>query len=157
MCVWGSTPRAVPELPAAGELATSSRPEAFQRVGLCPRHSIPHATRLPLMPGQWTARLAPCSSQARALSTARRQSHARHVKHVTPLKGSDLGPTALKAQRTFVRRRDGKQDLPLPPLLDPAVLAQRSQHEVKKEKPKFADFTPFQRRLWENPFGAPHT
>jgi hypothetical protein len=144
----------VPELHAASELATSSRPEAFQRAGRFPRHSIPHATRLPLMPGQWTARLGSCSSRARALSTARRQSH---VKHVTPLKGSELGPTTLKAHRTFIRRKDGQRDLPLPPLLDPAVLAQRSQHEAKKEKPKIADFTPFQRKLWESPFGAPHT
>ncbi|KAF3047486.1 hypothetical protein E8E12_008595 [Didymella heteroderae] len=101
------------------------------------------------MPGQCTARLGSCSSQARALSTARRQSH---VKHVTPLKGDDLGPTTPKAHRTFIRRKDGKKDLPLPPLLDPVVLAQRSQHEGKKEQPKFADFTPFQRKLWENPF-----
>ncbi|KAL1654365.1 hypothetical protein SLS61_002965 [Didymella pomorum] len=104
------------------------------------------------MPGQWTARLGSCSSQARALSTARRQSHNNNIKHVTPLTGSELGPTTRNVQRTFIRRKDGKKDLPLPPLLDPAVLAQRSQHEVKKEKPKFADFTPFQRKLWESPF-----
>jgi hypothetical protein len=38
-------------------------------------------------------------------------------------------------------------------LLDPVVLEKRSRHEQKKEQPKFADFTPFQRKLWENPFG----
>ncbi|KAF3053457.1 hypothetical protein E8E11_008525 [Didymella keratinophila] len=101
------------------------------------------------MPGQWTARLGSCSSQARALSTARCQSL---VKHVTPLKGSELRPTTRKSHRTFIHRKDGKKDLPLPPLLDPAVLAQRSRHESKKEKPKFADFTPFQLKLWSCPF-----
>lgn len=103
------------------------------------------------MPGQWTAaRLGSCSSQARALSTARRQSHA---KHVVPLTGDGLGATQRDAHGTFFKRRDGQKKLPLPPLLDPVVLDQRAQHCAKKEKPKFADFTPFQRRLWETPFG----
>ena len=69
------------------------------------------------------------------------------------MKGSELGPTHDDGHRTFRKRRDGKEELPLPPLLDPVVLEKRSRHEQKKEKPKFADFTPFQRKLWENPFG----
>ncbi|KZM22588.1 uncharacterized protein EKO05_0009577 [Ascochyta rabiei] len=101
------------------------------------------------MPGQWTRRLGSCSSQARALSTVRRQSHATPT---PPLKGDELGPTQQHGHRTFRTRRDGRKELPLPPLLDPVVLEERSRHEQKKEKPRPADFTPFQRRLWENAF-----
>lgn len=104
------------------------------------------------MPGQWTRSLGLCLSQARAISTARRQS----VKHITPLKGDELGPTREARHSTFRKRKDGKKELPLPPLLDPIVLEKRSRHEQKKENPKFADFTPFQRKLWENPFGTRH-
>lgn len=106
----------------------------------------------PLMPGQWTRSLESCLSQARAISTAHRQS----VKYITPLKGDELGPTREDGHCTFRTRKDGKKELPLPPLLDPVVLEKRSRHEQKKEKPKFADFTPFQRKLWENPFGMRH-
>lgn len=102
------------------------------------------------MPGQWTHRLVSRSSQTRGISTAQRQSS---VNHVTSLKGSELGPTQQNGHRTFRKRQDGKKKLPLPPLLDPIVSEQRSRHEQKKEKPKFADFTPFQRKLSENPFG----
>lgn len=102
------------------------------------------------MPGQWTRRLGSCSSQARRISTAPRQST---TKHVTPLKGEQLGPTRQHDHQTFRARKDGKKELPLPPLLDPVVIEDRSRHEKKKQKPQFADFTPFQRKLWENPFG----
>lgn len=112
--------------------------------------TLPHP-RSPLMPGQWTRRLGPCWSQARGISTAQRPSNSKHVK---PLRGSELGSTEQDGYRTVRKRIDGKRDLPLPPLLDPVVLEQRSRHEQKKDKPRFADFTPFQRKLWENPFGT---
>ena len=65
-----------------------------------------------------------------------------------------MGPTQQDGHRTLRKRLDGKRALPLPPLLDAAVVELRSRHEQKKEKPKAAEFTPFQRKLWENPFGA---
>ncbi|KAF1929051.1 uncharacterized protein M421DRAFT_4866 [Didymella exigua CBS 183.55] len=108
------------------------------------------------MPGQWTARLGPCSRQgpgsrqAKARPTARRRPSP--AAHVTPLTGDDLGPTQRDAHRTLRTRRDGKAALPLPPLLDPVVLAKRAQHEAKKAKPDAAALTPFQRRLSECPF-----
>ncbi|KAJ4990777.1 hypothetical protein SVAN01_03786 [Stagonosporopsis vannaccii] len=101
------------------------------------------------MPGQWTRRLVSRSSQARSISTAQRQSNAAHV---TPLRGSELGPMQENGPRTVRKRKNGHKDLPLPPLLDLVVLNSRSRHEQKKEKPRLADFTPFQRKLWENPF-----
>ena len=103
------------------------------------------------MPGQWTRRLGSCSSQARSFSTAPRTSNIRYVKL---LSGNELGPTQQDGHRTLRKRLDGKRALPLPPLLDAAVVELRSRHEQKKEKPKAAEFTPFQRKLWENPFGA---
>lgn len=106
-----------------------------------------------LMPGQWTRCLVARSSQARGISTARQSS----VAHIVPLKGSGLGPIQQDGQRTFRTRKAGNKELPLPPLLDPVVLEKRSRYEQKKERPKLADFTPFQRRLWESPFGRPHT
>ena len=65
-----------------------------------------------------------------------------------------MGPTQQDGHRTLRKRLDGKKPLPLPPLLDPVVSEKRSRHEQKKQKPKAAEFTPFQRKLWENPFGA---
>lgn len=103
------------------------------------------------MPGQWTRRLGSCSSQARSISTAPRTSNIRPV---TLLSGNELGPTQQDGHRTLRKRLDGKKTLPLPPLLDPVVVESRSRHEQKKEKPKAAEFAPFQRKLWENPFGA---
>lgn len=105
------------------------------------------------MPGRWTRRLASSWSQARAVSTASR----RHVQHIQPLKGDQLGPTQQHGHRTFRARKEGKKELPLSPLLDPVALETRSRHEQKKARPKFADFTPFQRKLWENPYGMPRT
>lgn len=105
------------------------------------------------MPGQWTRRLVSRSSQARGISTAQRQSS---VAPIAPLKGSELGSTQQDGHRTVRKRKAGKKELPLPPLLDPVVLDKRARHERKKEKPRFADFTPFQRKLWENPFGRLH-
>lgn len=106
-----------------------------------------------LMPGQWTRRLGSCSSQARSISTAQRTSNS-NVRPVTPLSGIELGPTQQNGHRTLRKRLDGKKTLPIPPLLDPVVLETRSRYEQKKEKPKAAEFTPFQHKLWENPFGA---
>lgn len=103
------------------------------------------------MPGQWTRRLGSCSSQARSISTAPRTSSIRSV---APPTGNELGPTQRDGHRTLRKRLDGKKALPLPPLLDPVVLETRSRHEQGKEKPRAAEFTPFQRKLWENPFGA---
>lgn len=107
------------------------------------------------MPGQWTRRLGSCLSQARDFSTAPRRSKAKHVAFVN--KDSDLGPTWHDGHRTFRKRLEGKKELPLPPLLDPVVLEKRYKYQQKKERPNVADFTPFQRKLWENPFGMPHT
>ncbi|KAF3004791.1 hypothetical protein E8E13_002763 [Curvularia kusanoi] len=83
------------------------------------------------------------------MSTAQRMSH---VKHVTPLIGNELGPTRQDGHRTLRKRVSGKRELPLPPLLDPVVIEARTRHMQKKEKPRVADLTPFQRKLWENPF-----
>lgn len=106
------------------------------------------------MPGQWTRRLGPCLSQTRSISTASGRSKARQV---TSLAESDLGPTQQHGHRTVRKRVDGKKELPLPPLLDPVVLERKSRYKQKKARPSAADFTPFQRKLWENPFGRPYT
>ncbi|KAI8939674.1 hypothetical protein NX059_003432 [Plenodomus lindquistii] len=69
------------------------------------------------------------------------------------LRGDDLGPTRKQGHQTFRARKDDKEKaLPLPPLLDPVVLEGRHRWEQPKAQPKHADFTPFQRKLWENPF-----
>jgi len=70
------------------------------------------------------------------------------------LKGSDLGPTREDAHQTFRLRKDETaKELPLSPLLDPVALEERSRYEQTKERPNFAALTPFQKKLWENPFG----
>ena len=70
------------------------------------------------------------------------------------LRGDDLGPTRKDDRQTFRVRKDGQaKELPLSPWLDPIVLKENSRFRQTKEKPVPAKFTPFQKRLWENPFG----
>jgi hypothetical protein len=70
------------------------------------------------------------------------------------LKGAELGPTREDAHQTFRLRTDETaKQLPLPPILDPLVVEKRSRFEHTKERPKLAELTPFQKKLWENPFG----
>jgi hypothetical protein len=104
------------------------------------------------MPGKWLYRLKSCSSLTRPLQT-----QCRHSSTYVPgriLKGDELGPTRADAHQTFrVRKDETAKDLPLSPLLDPVILEKRSRFEQTKERPRVAEFTPFQKKLWENPFG----
>ncbi|EOA89579.1 hypothetical protein ACJQWK_02399 [Exserohilum turcicum] len=106
------------------------------------------------MLGRWTHRPASCVSPARRrpLRLPRCASSTHAPGRI--LQGAHLGPTRDDDDYHTVRLRQDKQakELPLPPLLDPLVLEQRSRFEQKKERPQVADFTPTQRRLWENPF-----
>ncbi|KAF2433712.1 hypothetical protein EJ08DRAFT_38066 [Tothia fuscella] len=55
--------------------------------------------------------------------------------------------------RTFRSRQAGYKALPLPPLIDPVRISQRKRYkETKAPPPKHADFTPFQKKLYNNPF-----
>jgi hypothetical protein len=66
-----------------------------------------------------------------------------------------LGPTREDAHQTFRLRKDETaKELPLSPLLDPIVVEARSRFEKSKERPRIAEFTPFQKQLWKNPFGT---
>jgi hypothetical protein len=69
------------------------------------------------------------------------------------LKGDLLGPVHKDAHQSFRERKHGKP-LPLPPLLDEVVLAERSRWEQPKARPDVSKFTPFQKKLWENPYGS---
>lgn len=105
------------------------------------------------MPGEWAYRLQPCSSLARHFVSAQYRHFSTHVPGRN-LRGDDLGPTRRNANSTFRIRKDGAaKELPLPPSLDPVILEKRSLWEQTKQQPKFAEFTPFQKKLWENPFG----
>lgn len=121
-------------------------------------HRIPALSSRPML-GRWTHRPASCVSPARRrpLRLPRCASSTHAPGRI--LQGAHLGPTRDDDDYHTVRLRQDKQakELPLPPLLDPLVLEQRSRFEQKKERPQVADFTPTQRRLWENPFGTtPH-
>ncbi|KAF2200620.1 hypothetical protein GQ43DRAFT_373376 [Delitschia confertaspora ATCC 74209] len=67
-----------------------------------------------------------------------------------PGEGS-LGPTLEDGHRTLRLRRNGKP-LPLPPLLDPVVLRERGRWEQPKSRPDIAKLTPFQQKLYQNPY-----
>lgn len=105
------------------------------------------------MPGKWIFRLDSCVPLAKhAFKDQRRWSSTHEAGRI--LIGEDLGPTRADAHSTSRIRSDGKaKALPLPPLLDPVILEERSQWEQTKKRPKFADFTLFQKKLWQNPFG----
>ncbi|KAL1800713.1 hypothetical protein ACET3X_001055 [Alternaria dauci] len=104
------------------------------------------------MPGRWTCRPKPCLSPIRLSPRAQCRQSSAHVSGRI-LRGRDLGPTREDAHQTFRLRRDETaKELPLSPLLDPIVVDKRSRFEQTKERPKFAQFTPFQKKLWMNPF-----
>ncbi|KAF2849273.1 hypothetical protein T440DRAFT_469378 [Plenodomus tracheiphilus IPT5] len=104
------------------------------------------------MLGRWNHRLSPRLHRAKQASPVHRRRSSTHVPGRL-LRGDDLGPTRKEGHQTFRARTDeGAKALPLPPLLDPIVLQSRGRWEQPKDQPKFADFTPFQRRLWANTF-----
>ena len=105
------------------------------------------------MPGSCLHRLKSCSSLVRPTLQAQCRQSSTHVPGRI-LRGDDLGPTREDAHQTFrVRQDETAKELPLSPLLDPVILGQRSRFEQRKEHPRVAEFTPFQKKLWENPFG----
>ncbi|KAG9191799.1 N-acetyltransferase [Alternaria panax] len=105
-----------------------------------------------LMPGGWTCRPTPCLSRTRPSLRAQ----CRHASARVPgriLRGRHLGPTRQDAHQTFrLRKEETATQLPLSPLLDPVVVAERARFEQTKERPRFARFTPLQKKLWMNPF-----
>jgi hypothetical protein len=97
------------------------------------------------MPGRPAPRVRPCLRPPRS---THRRAHA-----TTVLRGDALGPVENDGYQSFRVRADGST-LPLPPVLDPLVVAQRSRWTQQKAQPDVASFTPFQKRLWENPYGT---
>ncbi|CAE7210837.1 hypothetical protein PTNB73_09115 [Pyrenophora teres f. teres] len=108
------------------------------------------------MPGQWTHRLESCSRPARAFVRSQCRFSSTHSSAHVPgriLRGDDLGPTREDDHQTFrVRKDEQAKQLPLSPFLDPIVLEEKSRFTKPKTKPSPPNFTPFQKRLWENPF-----
>ncbi|KAF2121914.1 hypothetical protein BDV96DRAFT_562632 [Lophiotrema nucula] len=101
------------------------------------------------MPVALQRRLATCSGLLRrSLSDQTRRSPTSTS---TNLKGNQLGPTIQEDHQSFRVRKDGAP-LPLPPLLDPIVLEERSRWEQPKAKPDASTLTPFQRKLLANPY-----
>lgn len=80
----------------------------------------------------------------------------RRLQSSAILKGDQLGPVHEEEHQTFRVRKDGTP-LPLPPLLDPVVIAERGRWQQPKAKPNVEKFTPFQQKLWQNPFGMSHS
>jgi hypothetical protein len=96
-----------------------------------------------------------------ALTRGIRQSSslARHATRRKPrerstgvLIGDQLGPIQQDAHQSFRLRQDGTR-LPLPPMLDPVVIEEKFRWKQTKEQPHMDKLTPFQRKLWENPYG----
>lgn len=56
--------------------------------------------------------------------------------------------------RTLRQRQHGNRNLPLPPLMDPIVLAAREKYTQPKAEVVEEELTDFQRELAMNPFGA---
>lgn len=100
------------------------------------------------MPGRPIQRLRPCFSLAKHFSRRQARSYAAKV-----LTGEDLGPIHHDEHHSFRVLKDGSH-LPIPPVLDPIALSERSRWEQTKQKPDVNKFTPFQKKLWENPYGT---
>ncbi|KAF2237425.1 hypothetical protein EV356DRAFT_496218 [Viridothelium virens] len=57
--------------------------------------------------------------------------------------------------RPVHKRRHGNSSLPLPPFMDPSIKAQKERHKTPKPLPGPKERTPFQQKLYENPYGTP--
>lgn len=98
------------------------------------------------MLGEWTYKPARCLSVAAV--------HCRLSSTFETLKGAHLGPIRADTRQTFRIRKDGtSKELPLPPTLDPVILEKQALWKHPKDRPKISDLSPFQKKLWENPFG----
>ncbi|KAF1977110.1 hypothetical protein BU23DRAFT_453362 [Bimuria novae-zelandiae CBS 107.79] len=95
------------------------------------------------MPGRCVSRVTPC---VRRSHQAPRRAYVTNV-----LRGDALGPVARDEHQSFRVRKDGSK-LPLAPILDPVVVEQRTRWTQMKARPDPTNFTPFQKRLLENPY-----
>ena len=73
----------------------------------------------------------------------------------TTNKSESLGPTTQDGHRTLRVRKGNNPPLPIPPVLDPIVLSERNRWTEKKPQPKHDELTPFQQKLYQNPYGMP--
>lgn len=108
-----------------------------------------------LMPGRIPPRPRQC---LRLVETTRLRIQSRPYSTRDPVTNDDALESTIhrdeNLHRSF-RLRPGGKPLPLPPSLDPIVASERSQWEQTKKRPNVAEFTPFQKKLWENPYGMP--
>lgn len=104
------------------------------------------------MPGRRVPRRKPCQSVTPGCALRNR----RLISTCEVLTGDKLGPVEVQKHehRTFRVRKDGKP-LPLPPVLDPVILEERSRWSKPKAKRDVNKFTPFQQKLFANPYGMP--
>jgi len=103
----------------------------------------------PYMTGRLIQRLKLCASFTKQLISGA----VRPYSSTAPPRDA-LGPLHHGQHKSFRVRKDGtRKSLPLPPVLDPVVLAERSKWEQPKKEPNIEQFTPFQKKLWENPYG----
>lgn len=106
-----------------------------------------------LMLGRWTYRPESCRSLVKcSFWPANRFASTYVTARIS--RGDDLGQTREDDHQTFRMRKDQQMtELPLSPLLDPVILKERSRWEQTKERPKVAEFSQFQKKIWESPFG----
>lgn len=100
-----------------------------------------------------TTRLRCVLGKTRSLSTT-----TEHVSHFRPrVKPLQRQPqptvSSEDGYRTLRPRQHGNKSLPLPPLLDPRLIAARERYTAVKPEPKQEEQTEFQRQLAANPFG----
>lgn len=97
---------------------------------------------IPLMPGRpTTAAAAAARPCLRSLHNPGKASYATCARQGEP-----------DAHRTF-RVRDRGTRLPLPPILDPIVVAHKKRWKQKKVEPDASSLTPFQKKLLSTSFG----
>ncbi|OCK84899.1 hypothetical protein K432DRAFT_413678 [Lepidopterella palustris CBS 459.81] len=65
---------------------------------------------------------------------------------------SRIGPLREDGGRSVRVRKWNNRPLPIPPLLDPIVLSARERWEKHKPDPDPEKFTPFQQKLYQNPY-----
>lgn len=105
-------------------------------------------TTFQLMPRRSIRDLKSCSGLVKSYAAVQRRLQTSVI-HI----GDQLGPVQQDGHQSFRARKEGRP-LPLPPVLDPVVLSERGRWEQKKEKPNVEQFTPFQKKLWETPYGV---
>ncbi|GAM83230.1 hypothetical protein ANO11243_012160 [Dothideomycetidae sp. 11243] len=117
------------------------------------------SAQIPCLPRQFSSSAVPEASNNRDQSGESTDATAPVARPLSAAQSTVAGEVANEefvssadGLRTIRRRRQGKEPLPIPPLLDERVDTARRRHEASRPPQDWNDLTEFQKELMGNPF-----